>query len=696
MWGRILRASLILAICLVAACVSASPLGEQIQKELDDSPFLVAQQLKMRVVEESKGSVTVELTEGPAKLRDLFFRGYVIEGSALAEANFKEDVAKAIRVIKQTLITIKGIEGVKEILLTAVPPSSAAPSETFSGQPNQQGENSPLGGHIQKELDASPFLVSQKLKMRILDEREGKVSLELTEGPQKIRDLLRRGNEINGSALAETNLEAAEVKALRSIKRTLNVIKGLEGVKEISLTGALSSSAVPAETSNQSAQKEATGFLESQIQKELDASPFLASQQLKMRVLDEKQGSVTLELTEGPQKLRDLFRRGYEINGSALAEVNLEADEVKALRSVKRTLNSLKSLEGIKEISLTGALSPSVTSAETLSSQPGSQVEPSTLEEQIQKELDSFLFLAEQKVKMRVLHEHDGVVSLEVTEGPKKLRDLLRRGYEINGNGLAETNLNPEIIKALRSVRRAWKIIKEFKGVKEVALTGAVDADKDRAENLYEEAMQKMNQNNMVIGREVFNLLTKSAQLGFLRAQTDLAQIYAQGMDLMPDEEKAVFWFRKAADQGDAASQYQLAMRCLQGQSEDRDYSGALAWFKKAAGKDANPEIRARSLVALATLLATCPVAELRDGNAAVEYAKTALEVAPKGGAMDALAAAYARCGRFEEAIEQEKKWVKQIEDSKALPQDVKENMLFNAKYKLQLYLKSQPYTVLQ
>ena len=61
-----------------------------------------------------------------------------------------------------------------------------------------------------------------------------------------------------------------------------------------------------------------------------------------MHVVSERQGNMTLELTEGPKKLRDLLRRGYEINSSALSETNLEPELIPALRSVKRTVPTLK------------------------------------------------------------------------------------------------------------------------------------------------------------------------------------------------------------------------------------------------------------------------------------------------------------------------------------------------------------------
>ena len=433
--------------------------------------------------------------------------------------------------------------------------------------------------------------------------------------------------------------------------------------------------------------------LAEQIQKELDASPFLASQHLKMSVLAERQGSVTLELSEGPQILRDLLRRGYDLNGSAFLEMNLEPDVVQALRSLKRMVRVVKGMEGVREISLTGAITHSAPPAEPRSNKPNHQAGPTPLMEQIQEKLDASPFLPPHKVKIRVLDEYNGLISLEVTDGPKKLRDLFRKGYELNGSALAEAKLEPDVIKALRSVKRTLAIIKGLEGVREISLTGAINTMRDRAENFYDEATLKMNPNDSTVGQDALELLIKSAKLGFLRAQTDLARIYEKGVDLIPDEERAVFWLRQAAEQGDPPSQFQLAARYSKGHGVNKDYKEALEWYQKAAAQDFDPDIQTGSQIALASLLATCPVEHLRDGNEAIEYAKKAVAAAPNGEALESLATAYARCGQFEEAVEQERKWIQQLENSPCLAQEEKENLRANAKYRLQLFLQHQPYT---
>ncbi|MCX6967339.1 MAG: hypothetical protein NTZ46_06070 [Verrucomicrobia bacterium] len=152
------------------------------------------------------------------------------------------------------------------------------------------------------------------------------------------------------------------------------------------------------------------GTLREQMQAELDSSPALAAQQVKMRVAEERQGSVTLEMTQGPKQLRDLFRKGYEINGSAFADWNLEPAALKALRSVRKTVHTLKLLPGVKEISLTGALDAAGEKNRDnpplkVDSAPPANPATGALREQIQAELDSSPELAAQGMKLRVTYE---------------------------------------------------------------------------------------------------------------------------------------------------------------------------------------------------------------------------------------------------------------------------------------------------
>jgi len=317
----------------------------------------------------------------------------------------------------------------------------------------------------------------------------------------------------------------------------------------------------------------------------------------------------------------------------------------------------------------------------------------SPLRDQIQKELESNPSLQAQQVKMQVVDEKKGCVTLELTEGPKKLRDLFRKGYEISGDGFSEINFKEDTVKALRSIKRTLRIIKGFKGVKEIAMTGAINPVLDQAEDLYDDAAHQLSLNDSQARADALPVLTRSAEMGFARAQAELAKIYAKGMDMDKDERKAFFWFQKAAEQGDAEAQLNLANLYAQGSVTDKDYKQAIDWYQKAAEQERNLDVRTRSQIALASLLATCPEESLRDGNAALEYAKKGCAAAPNGIAIESLAAAYGRCERFEEAVEQEQKWIQQVQAAKFISPVEKEKLIGLANQRLELYQKRQAFT---
>ena len=316
------------------------------------------------------------------------------------------------------------------------------------------------------------------------------------------------------------------------------------------------------------------------------------------------------------------------------------------------------------------------------------------LRDKIQKELDANPGLAGQAVQMHVLDEKDGCVAIEMTEGPKVLRDLFRRGVELDGAGLNEADLSEEALNALKSVRKALKPIKRWKGVKEITLTGATNPLMDQAENYYEEALKKMAQEDAKERMDAVELLKKAADMGLARAQGDLGSVYAMGVCVEKDTVKALELYRKAAANGDPSAQYNLGNIYAMGRGVNKNVREALGWLKKGAEQERKQEAKLRCLKALATILSTCYDESLRDGEAALGYAKEATVVAPRDrSVIEILAAAYARCGRFEEALEEQKKWIQVLEDDSSNPSAFKQKLLTIAKRRLALYQKNQPFT---
>jgi TPR repeat protein len=61
---------------------------------------------------------------------------------------------------------------------------------------------------------------------------------------------------------------------------------------------------------------------------------------------------------------------------------------------------------------------------------------------------------------------------------------------------------------------------------------------------------------------------------------------------LAQDDVQAVYWFRKAADQGNAVAQYYLGVAYARGQGVAQDDAQAVFWFRKAA-EQGDPDAKA-------------------------------------------------------------------------------------------------------
>ena len=123
--------------------------------------------------------------------------------------------------------------------------------------------------------------------------------------------------------------------------------------------------------------------------------------------------------------------------------------------------------------------------------------------------------------------------------------------------------------------------------------------------------------------------------------------------------DEAVALYRQAADAGDGRAQASLGRLYASGRGVPKDLTEAAKWYRQALEKlrpDADNG-NAGPMIYFARLLATCDVAELRDGPGAVSYAEKVVSVTDRKDpdALGALAAAYAETGQFEKAVATQK-----------------------------------------
>ena len=61
-----------------------------------------------------------------------------------------------------------------------------------------------------------------------------------------------------------------------------------------------------------------------------------------------------------------------------------------------------------------------------------------------------------------------------------------------------------------------------------------------------------------------------------------LGSLYEKGQGVAQDNKQAVYWYRKAAEQGNDVAQFNLGRMYQTGQGVAQDYAQAASWFRKA------------------------------------------------------------------------------------------------------------------
>ncbi|MEE4297870.1 MAG: hypothetical protein V2J24_00385 [Pseudomonadales bacterium] len=153
--------------------------------------------------------------------------------------------------------------------------------------------------------------------------------------------------------------------------------------------------------------------------------------------------------------------------------------------------------------------------------------------------------------------------------------------------------------------------------------------------------------------------LREAAKQGDASAQSWLGWAYDTGVGVDQDPARALRWYTRAARRDDATAQVNLALLYQHGRGTARREDLARRWFERAADQG-----HVNALSSLAWMLATAPDANDRDAARALDLARAAVAEQEDARTLEALAAALAESGRFEEAVMEQRRALALLEDA--------------------------------
>ena len=107
-----------------------------------------------------------------------------------------------------------------------------------------------------------------------------------------------------------------------------------------------------------------------------------------------------------------------------------------------------------------------------------------------------------------------------------------------------------------------------------------VERNQDEALKWYEKAAENCDEN---AEKRLYQIDLAAAQRGDAEAQYRLGEKYSCGQGVEEDDKLAVKWYRKAAEQGSAEAQKELGDMYRYGFGVEEDYKEAVKWYRKAA-----------------------------------------------------------------------------------------------------------------
>jgi TPR repeat protein len=109
----------------------------------------------------------------------------------------------------------------------------------------------------------------------------------------------------------------------------------------------------------------------------------------------------------------------------------------------------------------------------------------------------------------------------------------------------------------------------------------------------------------------------KAAEQGLPGAKSNLGVMYENGLGVGIDYQQAANWYRAAAEQGDVSGQFNLASLYMEGKGVPLDYVTADLWYTMASS--AGDNLSARQLKDLERLMTP---RQLREAQTSVRSAK--------------------------------------------------------------------------
>ncbi|MGF1729863.1 tetratricopeptide repeat protein [Photobacterium kasasachensis] len=153
----------------------------------------------------------------------------------------------------------------------------------------------------------------------------------------------------------------------------------------------------------------------------------------------------------------------------------------------------------------------------------------------------------------------------------------------------------------------------------------------------------------------------EKAAVDMPEVKTMIGDLFKAGQVLPKDNLRAVQWYMEAAKEGDIPAMVELGAYYASGATGKVDCGNAIKWFNEASNGGSLESKRN-----LVWLYATCSDERMRDGERALKLAKQVLKRTGTGdaGDYDNLAAAYAACGEFRQAIEAQEVAIEKLEET--------------------------------